>query len=105
MATTVLILALAAGTFAIRAVPLSLLSRLRLPDWALDWLGFVPGAVLAASLAQTLVAKDGGLALMWTSPYLWAALPTFLIAWRTRSVILTMASGMAAYVAATHIIG
>ncbi|MHB0857382.1 MAG: AzlD domain-containing protein [Anaerolineae bacterium] len=97
MALTLLILALALGTYALRFLPLTALSRVNLPEWALDWLSLVPGAVLAASLAQTLLIQEEQLALSWSNAYLLAALPTFVIAWRTRSVILTMLVGMASY--------
>jgi branched-subunit amino acid transport protein len=105
MAITLLILALAAGTFAIRLLPLNLLSRLKLPDWALEWLGFVPGAVLAAALAQAVLVDGEKLALSWTNAYLWAAIPAFVIAWRSKNMIFTMAAGMATYAIVARLIG
>ena len=97
MAVTLLILGLALGTYLLRLLPLTALSRVTLPEWAQDWLGLVPGAVLAASLAQTLLVREEHLALSWRNTYLLAAIPAFLVAWRTRNVVLTMLSGMAAY--------
>lgn len=94
---TLLILGMALGTFTLRLVPIVLLSRFELPLWAREWLRLVPGAVLAASLAQTLLIRDEQLALRWDNPYLLAAVPTFLVAWRTRSVIWTMLTGMACF--------
>lgn len=105
MATTLLILGLAAGTFLLRFLPLATLSRVELPRWARDWLGLVPGAVLAASLAQALLIQNDRLALSWANPYLLAAVPTFVVAWRTRNVILTVLSGMAAYALLNHLLG
>jgi branched-subunit amino acid transport protein len=104
MAITILILALAAGTFAIRFLPLNLLSRARLPGWVLDWLEYVPGAVLAAALAQALLVDGEQLLLTWRNPLLLAALPAMLIAWRTKSMVLTMALGMAAYALANLLV-
>ena len=104
MATTLLILGLAAGTFLLRFLPLAVLSRVELPLWAREWLSLVPGAVLAASLAQALLVRNDRLALSWANPYLLAAVPTFLVAWRTRNVILTMISGMAAYALLSHLL-
>ena len=94
---TALILAMALGTFAFRLLPLTVLTRLQLPAWARDWLSLVPGAVLAASLAQTLLLREGALALPWRNAHLLAALPTALVAWRTRNMIATMAVGMLAF--------
>jgi branched-subunit amino acid transport protein len=97
MALTFLILGLALGTFLLRLLPLALLSRVTLPAWAQDWLSLVPGAVLAASLAQALLVQNEQFAFTWRNPYLLAALPTFLVAWRTRNVILTMLTGMVSF--------
>jgi len=97
MAITLLILGLALGTYLLRLLPLTALSRVTLPEWAKDWLSLVPGAVLAASLAQALLVREEHLALSWRNTYLLAAIPAFLVAWRTRNVVLTMLSGMAAY--------
>jgi branched-subunit amino acid transport protein len=97
MAITFLILGLALGTYLLRLLPLTVLSRAALPAWAYDWLSLVPGAVLAASLAQALLVQEEQLALTWTNAYLLAAVPAFIVAWRTRNVVLTMLSGMAAF--------
>lgn len=97
MALTLLILGLALGTYLIRVVPLSILSRVSLPQWAVDWLRLVPGAVLAASLAQSLLVREERLVFSWTNAHLMAALPAMLVAWRTKNMILTMAVGMLAY--------
>ncbi len=105
MSTTLLILALAAGTLAIRLLPLAALSRVRLPGWAEEWLRLVPGAVLAASLAQSVLVRDGQLAITWRNPYLLAALPAFLVAWRTRNVLLTMLSGMVGFALISQLLG
>jgi branched-subunit amino acid transport protein len=88
---------MALGTFAFRLLPLSVLTRLQLPTWARDWLGLVPGAVLAASLAQALLVHEGAVAITWRNTHLLAALPTALVAWRTRNMIATMAVGMLSF--------
>ena len=97
MAIVPLILGLALGTFALKLVPLTLLSRAALPAWLEDWLRLVPGAVLAASLAQALLVHEERLALSWHNTYVLAALPTFLVAWRSRNMILTMLTGIVSY--------
>jgi branched-subunit amino acid transport protein len=101
---TWLIVALAVGTLTWRLLPLATLSRARLPRWAEEWLRLVPGAILAASLAQSLLVQEEELALTWRNPYLLAALPTFLVAWRTRNVLLTMVCGMASFVASNYLL-
>ena len=97
MEITLLILALALGTIAFRLAPLALLSRMSLPEWLQDWLGLVPAAVLSAMLAQSLFVRQGRLVFSWQNMYLLAAIPTFIVAWRTRSVVFTMLCGMASF--------
>jgi branched-subunit amino acid transport protein len=94
---TLMLLGLAVGTWLLRFVPMAALQRVRLPGWAEEWLRLVPGAVLAASLAQILFLAHDRLAISWRNPYLLAALPASLVAWRTRNVPTTMVVGIAAY--------
>jgi branched-subunit amino acid transport protein len=97
MAITLLILGLALGTFLIRVLPLTVLGRIELAPSVREWLRLVPSAVLAASLAQALLVQDGALNLTWANRSLWAAIPAFLVAWRTRNMLATMLAGMATY--------
>jgi len=103
MDVTALILAMAVVTFAYRYAPLAVLERLTLPGWAYDWLDLVPAAVLAAMLCQAVAPTDA--AASWASPYLWAAPPTALVAWRSKSMILTMATGMLSFALLAHLMG
>ena len=102
---TRLILALAVVTFAFRFVPLAWLTGRALPPSVEDWLGLVPGAVLAASLALDLVPAGNTSTISLVGPRLLAALPAFAVAWRTRSMLLTMASGMACYALLERLLG
>lgn len=104
MSKTWLILALAAGTFAWRFVPFAVLAQVELPDWVKEWLRLVPAAILAASLTQTLLVQENHINMSWTNVELLAALPAFLVAWRTRSMILTMLSGMLGYALLQHLL-
>lgn len=102
---TQMILALAVVTFLLRIVPLAVLTRVPFPPWLERWLRLVPGAVLAASLAQSLLVRGGAVSVTLENVSLLAAAPAFLIAWRTRSIILTMLTGMAAYALLGNLIG
>ena len=81
-----LVLACALVTAVPRVLPLVVLSRLRLPNWLVDWLGYVPIAVLSALLTLELYAVP--------SP---AILPALVVAWLTRSLLATVAAGVAAF--------
>ena len=97
----ILILGTALVTYLPRALPLVLLSRVQLPEVFLRWLSYIPAAVLAALLAPGLLLPEGRLALS-GNPYLLAALPTGVVAVKTRSMALTILTGMAAMVMIQH---
>ena len=65
------------------------------------WLRYVPAAVLAAMLFPSLFIAEGRIYLSLDrilsadSLYLWAAIPTVWIAWRTRSLIGSVLAGVA----------
>ena len=91
-----LVLACALVTAVPRVLPLVLLSRLALPAWLLDWLRFVPVAVLAA-LTAIEVLVPGGKALALHVPSLAGVAAAFAVAGWTRSLLATVASGVALY--------
>ncbi|MEQ8964748.1 MAG: AzlD domain-containing protein [Azospirillaceae bacterium] len=100
-AVFLIILGMTAVTYLPRLLPALLLSSRRLPRPVEIWLGYVPAAVLAAMLAPTLVLRDGAIALGFDNLFLWAAVPTTLVAIATRSLFATVLAGMAV-VAATR---
>lgn len=81
-----LVLACALVTAVPRVLPLVVLSRLRLPGWLVAWLGYVPIAVLSALLTLELSAVPSA-----------AILPALAVAWLTRSLLATVAAGVAAF--------
>ncbi len=97
-----LYLAMALVTFLPRYLPMAVLTRLRLPNWFLGWLSLIPAAIMAALAAQSLAIDDGVLRLR--ADYLAAAVPTVLIAWRTKNLFLTVLVGMIAAVAARAVL-
>lgn len=89
-----LILACAAVTAVPRVLPLLLLSRIRLPGWLLEWLSFVPVAVLAALLAIEVLVVDGRPDLSLANPALLAIVAALAVAGYTRSLIGTVIAGV-----------
>ncbi|MFW5436471.1 AzlD domain-containing protein [Paenibacillus apiarius] len=73
-----------------RVFPLVVLSKMKLPEWSMRWLHYIPIAIMAALLSQELLltAADSGFI------RLWAALPTVLVAVLTRSLMGTVAVGI-----------
>jgi len=84
-----LVLACALVTAVPRVLPLLVLSRLRLPQWLLDWLRYVPVAVLASLLSLELL-NTGTAGLVGIT----AALG---VAAATRSLLGTVLAGVAVY--------
>lgn len=91
-----LVLACALVTAVPRVLPLVLLSRFSLPRWLLDWLGFVPVAVLAA-LTAFEVLMPGGKGLALHVPSLAGIAAAFAVAAVSRNLLATVAAGVALY--------
>mgnify|MGYP006311252741 FL=1 len=83
-----------AVTYLPRVLPLWFFASRRLPAVVVSWLRYVPVAVLAAMLLPSLVVAEGQLNLELQNLYLWAAVPTFVIAWKTRSLFGSVIIGM-----------
>ena len=83
-------------TFAIRLSFIFLLDRIKVPDWFRRGLRFVPVAVLSAIILPALTGSGGTLNISWRNPQLLAGAFAILIAWRTKNVVLTIVSGLAA---------
>lgn len=81
-------------TFLPRILPLVVLSRMNLPEWSMRWLNYVPIAVMAALVGQELLLTDGKPTPLLQNIELLAALPTFLIAILTRSLLGTVIVGI-----------
>ncbi|HWA36567.1 MAG TPA: AzlD domain-containing protein [Burkholderiales bacterium] len=91
-----LVLACALVTAVPRVLPLVLLARFELPAWLLGWLRFVPVAVLGA-LTGIEVLMPGGNALSLHLPSLAGVGAAFAVAAVSRSLLATVAAGVALY--------
>ncbi|ASS96915.1 AzlD domain-containing protein [Peribacillus simplex] len=81
-------------TFIPRVFPLMLLSKMQIPEWGIDWLKHVPVAVMAALLAQELLLSEQVFSIKDNALNLAAALPAFLVAIFTRSLLATVMIGV-----------
>lgn len=91
-------------TYLPRAFPLLALSGKKLPDVVVAWLQYVPPAVLAAMLLPSLLLQDGQIAINNENLFLWAALPTFIVAILTRNLFVPVLVGMAVVILARLLI-
>lgn len=89
-----LILGMALVTAGPRVLPVAVLSRFHFPRKLVDWLSFIAPAVLAALLAVSVLAPEGRMQISLDNHYLWAFIPTILVAVKTRSLFYTMSAGI-----------
>lgn len=92
-------------TYAIRLSFILLLERVPMPVWFQRALRFVPAAVLSAIIVPGLFDRAGVLDFSARNPQLWAGVLAIAVAWRTRSVLATIAAGMAALLALQLVLG
>lgn len=85
-------------TFIPRVLPLILLGNKKLPEKVINWLSFIPAAVLAALLAPTIFLKNGSLFLSLENTALIAFLPTLIIAKITKNIFYTVSGGLIFYI-------
>jgi branched-subunit amino acid transport protein len=80
-----------------RILPILLLSGRKLPPVAERWLSLIVPAILSALLFPELVFMgDTAFALSTSNTFLMASIPTFWVAWRTKSLYKTVIVGIAA---------
>lgn len=89
-----LFLGMALVTYLPRFLPLYVLSRVQIPRLFIVWLSYVPVAVLAALVVPGLLMAEGQVFLSWQNSYLLASLPTFIIAVKTKNMLLTILAGL-----------
>jgi branched chain amino acid efflux pump len=92
-------------TFGIRLSFIALMGRISLPVWFQRALRFVPAAVLSAIIVPGLFDRGGTMDFSPRNPQLWAGVLAIAVAWRTRSVLLTIITGMAALLVLQLILG
>ncbi|NJP06443.1 MAG: AzlD domain-containing protein [Chloroflexaceae bacterium] len=83
-------------TYALRLSFIAAAGSVELPLVVRRALRFVPVAVLSAMIAPALVHLEASMQLNWDSPRLLAGLVAIVIAWRTGSMLATIAGGMVA---------
>jgi branched-subunit amino acid transport protein len=99
------IVGMALANFAVRFVPIAVVSRLDLPRPLMRWLSYVPVAVMGAIVAGEVLTPQGRYIPPWDNPYLLAAFPTALVYWKTRSFLGAVIVGMLVFIALRSIMG
>ena len=99
------ILGMALVTYIPRLLPVWVLASKSLPQPVLAWLRYVPVAVLAALLFPAIVVQDDQVDLGLSNLFLWAAFPTLLVAWKTRSLLGSVIVGAVVVAVARYMFG
>lgn len=94
MTEALLILGMFAVTFSVRYVPLVVVGRAQLPPRVARALRYVPVAVLTAILVPAALMPTGELDISLSNAALIGSVASALIAWKTRSLLLTIVLGM-----------
>ncbi|MGH2399868.1 MAG: AzlD domain-containing protein, partial [bacterium] len=81
-------------TFALRLSMIALLGRWAIPEGISRALRFVPPAVFSALVAPALLRPAGPVDISFANSYLLAGLLAAVVAWRWRSIFLTIGAGM-----------
>lgn len=92
-----LILGMSMVTFLPRWLPLFFLSGRDLPQWFEKWLEMIPVSLLSAILLPSLILTKQPRIFNMCSKELLVAIPTFLIAYFSRSLAGTIIGGMLLY--------
>lgn len=101
--TLLAILGMALVTYVPRLLPVWLLSSRSLPPLVIAWLRYVPVAVLAAMLLPSVAVQNNRVDLGLNNLFFWAAFPTLLVAWKTRSLFGSVVVGMIIVAAARYV--
>ena len=100
-----LIVGMAVINFAERFVPMAMVSRLELPRPVLRWLSYVPIAVMGSLFATQVLMPNGTFPAPWSSPWVWAAVLTGVVYYKTRSFLGATVAGMAGFVVLSKLLG
>jgi len=88
-----------------RVLPLMVFSRMKLPEWAMRWLSYVPIAVMAALVGQELLLEDGKPTSFYRSAEFYAAISAIVTAIWTRSLLATVIAGVLSVIALRFLSG
>jgi len=89
-----LLIILPLTTFLLRGTFLIFGTKLTLPESFDKIFRYIPAAILAAFVGPALVKNKGIVDYSFSNPYLLAGLVAIIIAGRTKSILITLVSGM-----------
>jgi len=102
------IIGMALTNFAFRFIPMSVLSKIKLPDPVMRWLGFIPISVMGALFAKEILlpAFDAVDTIpLYLNPGIFGGIGAMIAFRLTRSFMISSLAGMAIYVVMRFLLG
>ncbi len=96
-------LGMALVTYGPRVLPVVILNKINLHPLLLKWLRLIPAAVLGALTAQSIFMRQAAVTFSWRNIYFLAAIPCFVIAFKTKSLLWTVAGGLLSMILLNHL--
>lgn len=99
------IVGMGVANYAVRFLPMALLSRLELPKPLLRFLSFIPVTVMSALTVGEVLRPDGHWLAPTSNPYLFAAIPTAFVYYKWRSFLGTTVAGILFFLVFRALVG
>lgn len=77
-----------------RILPVALFSRYEFPELLKRWLSYIAPAVLGGLTALSVLAPEGAVDISIHNRYIWAFIPTLLVAIKTKSLFYSLLVGI-----------
>ncbi|WP_041720912.1 AzlD domain-containing protein [Pseudodesulfovibrio piezophilus] len=90
----IVVLGIGLGTFLIRFSFILIIDKITLPETVQRMLRFIPASVMPALVVPAVLLHKNGVATFAGWDRILAALIAVLVAWKTRSILATIGSGM-----------
>jgi branched-subunit amino acid transport protein len=90
-------LAMTAVTYLCRALFTVSVSKVRISQWWEHYLTFIPFSVLTALVTPYLLLPEPVGKLSLVNPYILAGVATFIVSYRTKNLIISVAIGIGVY--------
>jgi len=100
-----MIVLMALVTAAVRLLPFWVLAQREFSEKVRLWLRLVPAAAISAMLFPSLFIRDGSFATLKDNQFLLAAVPTVVIAAKTKNLALTVIVGVLSIAMLRYVLG
>lgn len=97
-----IVIGMSVVTYIPRVLPAIGLSRIKLPDWFLLFLEYIPVSVLAALLIPSILVQNKKVDVV--NPYFLASIPTVAVAYKSKNIFIPIIVGLLSYLVISNIL-